>query len=114
MHCRITQCAVRSTQPIGPASLHRNLIEQDRRDVSRERLVVVVITGDSARRLSGGGGGSVGTAWTEEDDDLLRQLVDDSGSGNWEKKAANFDTYRSGNSLSHRYRKLLVGIVDAE
>ena len=48
------------------------------------------------------------TVWALEDDDLLRQLVDEEGTGKWEEKAVHFEQFRSGNSCSHRYRKLLL------
>lgn len=58
------------------------------------------------------------TPWTAEDDDLLWQIVTDQGigddRGDWDRKAQNFDVYRSGSSVSHRYRKLLSMVPDGE
>ena len=53
------------------------------------------------------------SAWNDEDDELLRRLVEEEGTGKWDDKALQFPTSRTGNSLSHRYRKLLLAEVES-
>ena len=44
--------------------------------------------------------------WTVQDDAKLRQLIETTGTGNWEEKARQLGGGRSGNAVSHHWRKL--------
>lgn len=53
---------------------------------------------------------SSGGKWTEEEDDVLRQLIEDHGTGDWDLKARHFQG-RTGKSLKHRYSCVNPGML---
>ena len=47
-----------------------------------------------------------GSSWSPEEDELLAQMVARDGSGNWDDKATELGTDRTGNSCRDRYQRL--------